>query len=69
MNPTHREFFIKLRALCNEYNASLTGAESGLLSVSVEESRYRLGYFDGDVTSFIQMTELVRHRIDEEPQP
>ncbi len=70
MNPQHREFFIKLRALCSQHSASVR------ISEDAERLSFRL---DGETyeTSWVgyghslHIIQPVYHciAIDEEPQP
>jgi hypothetical protein len=70
MKPEHKEFFRKLGELCKEYSASLGGADNCLLGIYVGHSRYKTGWFDGDTSTPLHITELVNHRIEsEEPKP
>lgn len=69
MNPQHREFFIKLRALCREYNAKLNNFGAGIVSAEVDKERYKFGWIDGQTDMPCFITRLVEERIDEEPQP
>lgn len=69
MNPQHREFFIRLRALCREYQASI-GAGSN-------ELRFYIGGIQFTIPSGIAahcrmyVTELKEEMLEasEEPQP
>jgi hypothetical protein len=69
MNPTHQEFFIKLRRLCQEYSATINHFGGGPVSIEVGKERYKFGWIDGNVDQPCFITRLIEERIDEEPKP
>lgn len=74
MNPTHREFFIKLRALCDEYQAKIE-------PMSEDAFRFVVGSGTADVELYensgmaprtsihLRWAEHVSLPPSEEPQP
>ena len=70
MNPQHREFFIKQRALCVEHRAWIGSARDEDLLISVGEGHYKIRGVSPYCLG-IGVSEIVTHSIeaDEEPQP
>lgn len=70
MNPQHREFFIKLLALVNEYRAEIGQPGAGQINVAIDRTYYKLNGVDAWGTVYVteQREHVIKH-IDEEPQP
>jgi hypothetical protein len=70
MNPTHREFFLKLHALCREYSAAIGRHGAGPINIFIDTSYYTINTLEPYNSLYV--TEKVERLVqpdDEEPKP